>query len=156
MNTPSREQLQESLKEARLSKRLIRDIRYIPEEIAHPDERDFLAISTKSGNEGVLLYKDTLLTYELQRRRPNKNGRIEAVICDICATWQRGTNSAIITFKKSDKATVSHLVCADLDCSLHVRDVTAASALSRVQLREHISPQARIIRLNERLERMIG
>lgn len=155
MKIPSKEELDTMLKEVRISKRLVRDIRYIPEEITHPNERDFLTVTTKSGKEGVFIFNEIVVHFTLDRRRPNTAGRVEAIICDICATWQRGTNSAVLTFKKSSTHSVSYLVCADLDCSLHVRDLTDASKLSRTQLRENIMPEARIIRLQDRLAKTL-
>lgn len=155
MNLPTRDELNELLKTERISKRLMRDLRYVPEEINHTDKRDFLVVATKSDNEGVLLYEGSLHQFELRKRGSNAAGRVEAIICDICATWQRGTASAVITFKKSDRHTVSHLVCADLNCSLHVRDLTDASKISRTQLREQISPDDRVIRLNKRLGELL-
>lgn len=151
MELPTREELSELLKNHRISKRLVRDIRYVPEEIAYSEERDFLAVFTKSGSEGVLIFEGTLVPIERAKRLPNKSGRIEAVICDICATWQRGTNSAVLTLRRSGERSSSYLVCADLDCSLHVRDLTDASKISRTQLREHNTISDRIARLNARL-----
>lgn len=155
MNLPDREELSTILKSARISRRLVRDLRYVPEEITYAELRDFLAVTTKSGKEGVLLYEGAIVPFELSARTANTSGRVEAIICDICATWQRGTNSANLTLKMADNRTVSHLVCADLDCSLHVRDVTAQSKLSRSQLREHITPEGRIARLNQRLTEIL-
>ncbi|HEY1085969.1 MAG TPA: FBP domain-containing protein [Candidatus Saccharimonadales bacterium] len=151
MKNISRDELSEILRGMRISRRLVRDLRFVPEEISYVNQRDFLAVYTKSGTEGVLLYKDMTRPFELKKRMPNSSGRVEAVICDICATWQRGTNSAMLTLYKDKKHTISHLVCADLDCSLHVRDLTDESKLSRTQLREHLTPEARIARLEERL-----
>ncbi len=151
MNLLSRDEFGDVLKRMRISKRLQRDIRYVPEEITHIGERDFLTVRTKSGAEGVLLFGDYCVPFSLKKRSANAKGRVEAIICDICSTWQRGTNSVVITFKTSDTSTVSHLVCGDLDCSLHVRDLTDVSKLSRTQLREHISPSERLARLHTTL-----
>ncbi len=156
MEVPTREAFAEMIKAARISKRLVRDIRYVPEEVTYPELRDFLAVTNKAGSEGVLLYETQVISFVLQRRQANKNGRIEAIICDICASWQRGTNSAILTLQQSSKKNVSHLVCADLNCSLHVRDLTDASKLSRTQLRENISAETRVMRLHERIERILS
>lgn len=155
MNLPNREGFTALVKDARISRRLMRDLRYVPEEISHTELRDFVTVTTKSGKEGVLLYGDMIIPFELSVRATNASGRVEAVICDICATWQRGTNSANLTFKKGDNRTVSHLVCADLDCSLHVRGLTAVSKVSRTQLRENISSDGRIRRLHERLRSIL-
>lgn len=93
-------------------------------------------------------------TFRLEKRAANSSGRTEAIICDICATWQRGSHSAALTFTK-EKSTTTFLVCGDLDCSLHVRDKTPAAVLSRTQLREHITPEERVERLRRRLAAML-
>ncbi len=152
MKILSREEFIDMLRQARASKRLMRNLRYVPEEVSYPDQRDFMAIMTRSGNEGVLLLDGKVIPMSLQKRSANRQGRIEAIICDICATWQRGTNSATLTFKKSATVSISHLVCADLDCSLHVRDLTDEGRISRTQLRGHIAPKDRVDRLRERLD----
>ncbi len=155
MKPPTKPEFELLMREKHVSKRLIRELRYIPGGIDHASERDFLVVTTKSANDGVLMFDEIVVQFRLEKRRPNSSGRVEAIICDICATWQRGTNSAILSFKKSSTRTVSHLVCADLDCSLHVRDMTDASKLSRTQLRENILPEDRIGRLRTRLAQIL-
>ncbi|HEY5695734.1 MAG TPA: FBP domain-containing protein [Candidatus Saccharimonadales bacterium] len=153
MEPITREQFAELTKSLR--PRLRRELRFVPEEITDWLDRDFLAITNKQGNEGVLLIPflhNAVVPFTLQARKPNAKGRVEAIICDICATWQRGPHSAAITFTDGDKRSVSFLCCADLNCSLHVRDKTDAAKLSRTQLREHILPEGRVRRLKERLQ----
>lgn len=133
--------------------RLRRELRFVPEEIDTWDERDFLAVMTKSGTEGVLIvpFADmAVVPFRVQKRTPNSMGRTEAVICDICASWQRGTHSQVLTFDKQ-KSSSSFLVCRDLDCSFHVRNKTPESVLSRTQLRENNSVEDRIKRLKQRM-----
>jgi len=151
MILPTKDELTKLLTAARISKRIIRDLRYVPEGITYPEERDFLAVMNKASAEGVLLYGERVIPFLLSKRSANRAGRVEAIICDICATWQRGTNSAVLTLKRSSERSSSYLVCADLDCSLHVRDMTNASKLSRSQLREHVTIPERIARLETRL-----
>lgn len=136
--------------------RLRKTLRFVPEEVANWDLRDFLIVTDKSGREGVLLYREEVVPFMLHPRTAKSSGRVEAIICDICATWRRGTESATITFQAGERRSVSHLVCADLDCSLHVRGLTDASVLSRSQLREDITPDARVARLHMRLKAIIG
>ena len=138
--------------------RLRRELRFVPEEINSWEDRDFLAVTTKSGAEGALIIPFAgmlVVPFRLQKRMPNKMGRTEAIICDICATWQRGSNSAVITFPKG-KSSTSFLVCADLNCSLHVRNKTPESILSRTQLREHNTVEDRISRLRSRLQNILN
>lgn len=151
MRLLSREEFATSIGAAAIKPRLRRILRYVPEEITYSEAREFLTVTNKSGNEGVLLYGELVVPFQLSPRIAKSGGRVAAVICDICATWRRGPESASITFPKGDKSTVSYLVCADLDCSLHVRGLTATGLLSRSQVREDITPEKRIERLNARL-----
>lgn len=131
--------------------RLRRELRFVPEEISHWENRDFLAVMNRSKSEGILIFDDRrVVPFQLQRRKPNPAGQTAAIICDFCATWQRGGNSAIITSQK-EKSTQSFLCCGDLECSLHVRDKTPEAKLSRVQLRENITPELRVVRLRQKL-----
>lgn len=148
--------LVQSLKNTRIKPRIIRELRYVPSEIVHPESRDFLAIMNKSRSEGVLLFEDQFYPFSLAKKAASTSGRTDGIICDICATWQRGSNAARLTLQKAAKTTVSYLVCADLDCSLHVRDLTPESKLSRAQLREHITPEGRIERLQKNLLRILS
>jgi hypothetical protein len=142
-----------------LKPRLRRELRFVPEEITAWEDRDFLAVTNKQGNEGILIvpfaHKKTA-PFSLQARKPNASGRVEAIICDICATWQRGTHSAVITFPVDAARSVSFLCCADLLCSFHVRGKTTAAQLSRTQLREQITTEGRIMRLKERLTAILA
>lgn len=136
---------------AGIKPRLARELRFVPEKVANWPQRDFLAVLTKSKNEGVLLYEDRVVAFQIDRRKPGASGRVEPIICDLCATWQRGSNSATITFTRRDKSTISYLCCGDLDCSLHVRGLTNAGRLARTQLREDITPERRIERLHAKI-----
>ena len=156
MTPVSREELTEKLVEARIRSRLRRIIRYVPEEIKNWELRDFLAVTDKSRREGALLFEDYVVPFALSARTRNAHGRTEAIICDICASWRRGPESAVITFSRDATTQVSYLVCGDLDCSLHVRGVTDAGKLSRTQIREDITPDGRITRLHERLRNILG
>jgi hypothetical protein len=155
MHTVTREEFETLLKQASIKPRLRRELRFVPEEIAHWNERDFLAVLNKSKSEGVLIILRAeavrVLPFRLQKRTANASGRVEAIICDFCASWQRGSNSAIISIIESDKSSRSFLCCQDLDCSLHVRDLTPAAAVSRAQLRETMTVEDRVERLKRRL-----
>lgn len=151
----TRNQFQELITSAHIRPRLRRELRYVPEEITSWEDRDFLTVTNKQGGEGILIYLSDTLPFSLQPRRQNAAGRIEAIICDICATWQRGTHSASITFQK-ESGSVSFLVCADLQCSLHVRGKTDASRLSKVQLRENVDTDGKVQRLQDRLRRIVA
>lgn len=138
--------------------RLRKELRFVPEEILDWRNRDFLIVTNKQGSEGVLiapLDNGIVLPFAIERRKPNSRGRVEAIICDICATWQRGTHSAVITFWITSTHSVSFLCCGDLQCSLHVRGMTAASVLARAQVREQLSNDERVDRLNRRLKAII-
>jgi hypothetical protein len=157
MEPITREQFAELVRT--LKPRLHRELRFIPEEVTGWQDRDFLVVTNKQGNEGVLIVPflgDKVVPFSLIARRPNAAGRVEAIICDICATWQRGTHSAVITFTVDSTRTVSFLCCGDLQCSLHVRGKTPAATLSRAQLREQITPEGRIERLKRRLRDILA
>lgn len=154
MNVIDRLQLAKLLDAARIKPRIKRDLRFVPEEITDWADRDFLAVTNRSRSEGVLVlpFKEMrIIPFQLHSRQANKAGRVEAIICDFCATWQRGSNSAVISIQRAG-STASFLCCADLDCSLHVRTKTPAGVLSRTQLRENNSIEERIERLRARLE----
>jgi len=156
MNSLTREDFTQRMGAATVRPRLVRELRFVPEEITNWEQRDFLAVLTKSKNEGVLLCGDMVVAFMLGKRKPGGSGRVEPIICDLCATWQRGSNSAIITFVRSDKSTISYLCCGDLDCSLHVRGLTIAGKLARTQLREDITPERRIQRLRTKTSAIIA
>lgn len=156
MHRITREEFAERVVAARIKSRLRKVLRFVPEEITEWDSRDFLAVTDKAGNEGVLMYQDTTVPFMLSPRVARSGGRVAAIICDICATWRRGPESAVLTLPKGDSISVSYLVCADLDCSLHVRGMTAAGILSRSQIREDITPDRRKERLRERLTAILS
>lgn len=156
MNAITREQFAELANGVK--PRLRRELRFTPESITDWHDRDFLVVTNKQGNEGVLIvpFADfAVLPFAIDRRQPNAAGRVEAIICDICATWQRGTHSAVITFTSSSTRSVSFLCCEDLQCSLHVRGKTPAAILSRAQIREQLTPNERIERLTRRLTNIV-
>lgn len=137
--------------------RLKRELRFVPEEISGWEDRDFIAVMNRAQSEGVLiaeLGERYVAPFRLQKRSANSQGRVEAIICDFCATWQRGSNSFVISFQK-EKGSVSFLCCGDLLCSFHVREKTLESKLSRMQLRETISVEGKIRRLRNRLQRIL-
>lgn len=156
MKAITREEFAQIIKS--MKPRLRRELRFVPEEITSWQDRDFLAVMNRGKTEGIIIAPlETLhlAPFRLQKRRPNASGRVEPVICDFCATWQRGSNSATITFIK-EKSTQTFLCCADLLCSLHVRNKTPESKLSRVQLREHTTLEDRVRRLKLKLEAVIS
>jgi hypothetical protein len=154
MRAITRDDFADLVKTANIKPRVRRDMRFVPEDITDWEDRDFLAVMNRSKSEGVLVAPfDTyyIAPFQLQKRKPNSVGRTEAIICDFCVTWQRGSNSAIISFTR-EKSTVSFLCCGDLLCSLHVRNKTPAAKISRTQLRENNTVQQRVERLRTKLE----
>ena len=156
MNRLTREEFRQTVTAAGVKPRLRKILRFVPEEVTEWDCRDFLAVTDKSGREGVLLYGNTVASFTLTPRGSKASGQVAAVICDICATWQRGTASATLTLYKDARRSVSHLVCGDLNCSLHVRGITAAGLYSRSQIRENITAENRVARLRKRLEGILA
>lgn len=157
MKVLTKEDLEVLLNMFAIKQRLKRELRFSPEQIGDWDERDFVAVMNRSKTEGVIvaeLGKLYVIPFRLTARTATRTGRKEPVICDICATWQRGSYSAIITFVK-EKRSVSFLCCEDLNCSLHVRDRTSQAKLSRVHLRESLSTERRVERLHRKLQAII-
>ncbi|MNH50548.1 hypothetical protein D3C73_21740 [compost metagenome] len=151
--------LESLLDEFGIKKKLRSELKFISDRVMDWSERDFVAITDRHRSQGVLIAElNTLhvIPFRFQARKASSmTGRIEAVICDFCSTWQRGSNSAVITFDRSDRSSRSYLCCADLLCSLHVRDLTTQAKLSRTQLREQMTPVRRIERLRANLDRII-
>lgn len=145
--------------------RLKKELRFVTstENISDEEwrERELLPITDRSGNKGVLLISlDTgfiVLPYELKTGiTSSSTGRSQSVICDFCQTWQNGNKSGSITFAKSRTSNVSYLCCADLKCSMHVRNKTEESHTSRAQLREDMSIDQRVERLKIRIKSFIS
>lgn len=151
----------ELLRQWRVSRRLVRELRYAPDVIGNWEDRDFLAVTTRSGNEGVLVvpHGDTyaLVLFWLTRRVVDtRTGKTKPIICDFCYTWQPGGSAAAITCTRQHGGhTFTFLCCGDLDCSLHVRDMTTAATRSRTQVREDITPEGRVDRLQRKLHMLL-
>lgn len=150
MKKLDQEDIDQLLTDNRISKRLLKDLRYSLEGIDWVNE-EFITLRNRQGNEGVFLYDSKVLQFSLAKRIARSNGRMEAIICDLCATWQSGPRSAVITFQRAGY-TSSFLVCGDLECSKHVRGLTSAAKVSRSQLREQMSTRERVKRLDKNIE----
>lgn len=124
--------------------------------------RELLPIPTKDGKAGILFVEVHGemygVPYEISPLRDAATGRSKPIICDFCKTWQAGARAGYITFqvKRGTSNVIGFLCCADLQCSLHVRDLTSASKVSRSQLREDITTDRRIERLRHTLEAVVG
>lgn len=118
-------------------------------------------LPTKDNRAGILfLSLDQALyatSYEIDMIKASSSGRSKPVICDFCRTWQTGARAGAITFRigRASLHTISFLCCLDLACSLHVRDKTSASKTSRAQLREQVTTEYRIERLNAKLRLLV-
>lgn len=123
--------------------------------------RDMVGLPTKDGGSGVLLIelRNRLYSvfYEISPLRDRAAGLTKPIICDFCKTWQAGGRAGSITFrlKRRSLDSVSYLCCLDLNCSLHIRDMTEAARSSRAQLREDITQEYRIERFGNSLSRLI-
>jgi hypothetical protein len=157
MRQLDRAQVEDALRLYNIGRRLRGSLRYDLDAVDW-SQCEFITLTNKQRNEGVLFSEVTgagVIAYQLQRRRAGSSGRTESIICDICMTWQAGSRSATITFEKA-RGTASFLVCADLACCDHVRNKTLDALISREQLREHISIEARIERLERNLARILS
>src|SRR5258708_3852405 len=145
------------LGDAQIKHSLVNALRYLPEKIDDWEDLELLPIFTRNDNYGVLLIDivGTLnaLPFNIRRRIVNNaTGRSKPVICDLCFTYRAGISSAVITFSdRQETKSLSILCCADLLCSRHVRNKTSASRMSRTQLPESISTEARVGRLKRKL-----
>ena len=124
-------------------------------------DREMLAVPTKDGNAGVLLIaldeRIYGMPYEINDIRDAVTGRSKPIICDFCKTWQAGPRAGYIVFrtKRASSNVIGFLCCADLQCSLHVRDKTTAAKTSRSQLREDVTVDQRVARLQSKLAAVI-
>jgi hypothetical protein len=154
MKQLSRDDFPILLKQAGIKLRLQRELRFVPETYSWADS-ELLAVTTRSGNEGILLVGDETLhivPFEIKRSLTDtRTGRSKPITCDFCHTWQKGGNAASITFARTDKTSTTYLCCADLACSMHVRDKTPEAQLSRTQLHEDMTTIQRVERLRRNL-----
>lgn len=148
----SSEEFRSGLDAAMVKKRLRAELKYSPEIISDWDTHDFLAVFTKTGREGVLVFEGRYIPFSYI---PSKNTNVsKPVLCTICATWQRASSVATIRFS-TPSGSVQHLVCEELLCSSHVRALTAEGVFARAQMREDITSEGRVDRLKKRLNAMI-
>lgn len=146
--------------QAGVKPRIRADLKFVTSTAALADdwsEYEVLSVGDKSGRNGVLLLqpgeKLYAAPYELIPITASATtGRAQAIICDFCYTWQRGSNAASITLTHaSTKRGIRFLCCGDLKCSSHVRTETKAAVLSRTQLHENLTDDDRVFRLKERI-----
>ncbi len=122
---------------------------------------ELFGLPTKNNSAGILFLEPHgdlyAIAYEINAIPAGATGRTKPIICDFCKTWQTGGRAGSITFRTERRSSnsVSFLCCLDLACSLHVRDLTAASKSSRAQLREDITPEHRVKRLQTKLDSLI-
>ena len=166
MQTLTSDRFDQLIKDPSVSPRLRRELRFVPSVGTLTDqdylEREMVAVHDRSGQTGVLIIETDathVIPYALTRGiKDSQTGRGKPVICDFCKTWQSGSHAGRITFRPDRRLenSFSYLVCADLDCSAHVRSKTAASARSRTQLHEDIDDARRIERLQESLRALVA
>ncbi|MDQ5963229.1 MAG: hypothetical protein QG629_311 [Patescibacteria group bacterium] len=126
------------------------------------DENELVAIFTRSGNEGVMFICTSsnavrCIPFFLTKGfKDSTSGRTKPVICDFCKTWQSGQKAARISFRPNYRSqdSFAHIICADMRCSDHARGKSPESNYSRTQIREDITPEDRILRLNKSLENL--
>lgn len=146
---------------ASVRKRLRSELRFIPEAITDWNEREFIAVSDRTGNKGVLVIELAdncyVTPYTLSGRLVNKQtGRSKALICDLCYTWQASGKGAQLSFTRAtDGHGITLLCCGDLQCSQHVRSKTVAAVLSRANLREDLTDAQRVTRSHTKLAALV-
>lgn len=167
MKTLTQEQFNQLIAQAQIKPRLQQDLRFVASTAGMTNEdwqeAELLSIADRNGTKGVLLIvpDDDLyvLPYELSRGFASReSGRAQPVICDFCRTWQSGSGSGMISFRRNKQSlnSVGFLCCADVACSKHVRNKTNAARISRAQLREDLTNEQRVERLKTRLRQLIA
>lgn len=139
--------------------RLVRELRFVPGDIGDWSLREFIAVFDRAHDQGVLIIEEEagqmVIPCTIQRRIVDATGRSKSITCDLCRTWQRGSNAARLTFvRPRDQHSITILCCGDLLCSLHVRTLTPQSVVSRTHLREDITDAGRIQRLQGALHKL--
>ena len=158
MKAINKEQVQDLGKQAACNKKVLAGLRLGSLLTTDWGNLDFFVLFDKTQRHGLLFYEiDQRLMafpYTMTPKKPRRDGRHVAVICDLCKTWRRGGSIGLLTLTVAgDKhRLVGCYACRDLNCSLHVRDLTSQATLSRTQLREDMEPAERIARLDRNLQ----
>lgn len=110
-------------------------------------ERGYLVADTSFGLVGAVL--------RLPKNRPH--GR--RALCSLCYTQHKSQGALLMVANRAGRAgrnhnTVGTYICADLSCSLYLRGLRRA--FGGGMLPETLDPEARIRRLNERVEDFLG
>ncbi len=148
----SLESLASSLATSGFNKKKLKEYRVPSQFKEYWPEIDLAPLCDKAEVKGVLMFEATgqlqAVMYELKKIKPGLSGASKPIICDFCFTMQPRNQTALITFtlNREKTKTVAYYCCADLQCSLHVRGLTEAALRSKSQLREDISPEARVTR----------
>ena len=143
------------------NKKLIAELRMGPLASMDWPNLDFFVLSDKSQRKGLLFYelggRLTAVAYAITPKHPHRDGRNVPVICDICKTWRRGGATGLLTMAVvgDKRRSIGCYACLDLQCSLHVRNLTPQAILSRTQLREDIKPEERVARLHRNLQEIL-
>jgi len=149
-----------AMKTAGIKARLQKEVRFRPDAFVWA-ETELAFVADRSQSKGVLLLQPDeqlfMISYEISPGLVDKTGRTKPITCDFCYTWQPGGNAASITFQLKSAAihTITFLCCGDLQCAMHVRTKTAASLVSRTQLREGMDDKQRVERLRRRLRELV-
>lgn len=161
MITITQQKFDDILKQSDVKPRLKKELKFVAgmsNMVSDWADCEIFSIADRTSRNGVLLLQpyDNLyaVQYELTPRIVDSfTGRDRAVICDFCRTWQKGSNAASISFTHPiSKNTMTFLCCGDLACSKHVRTETNAGLVSRTQLKEDLTDEARVARLKSRLD----
>lgn len=115
---------------------------------------ELMPLSDKSRASGILLFESAetvrAAQFEIKKIKSTGAGQRKPMVCDFCYTLRPGGQIGMICFVLDRQKTrmLSHYVCADLACSLHVRGLTDALVYAKTQIREDISTPDRIARLH--------
>lgn len=116
---------------------------------------DFLGWIHRSGHLGFIVCRiGNGVTGLVVERNVTRGPGLRRLMCDICCTLH--DKGGIATYTRWNRAQMrarSHMLCADLGCSLYVRRLLKTEC---VQMAETMSQEEKIGRLNDNVRRIIG
>lgn len=119
--------------------------------------KEFIAVFDKSRTRGLLVCKPTIfdgaVSFGVRRIQSSAGGRLKPVTCDLCVTWLPGSKAATITLRHANTRLITHTFycCVNLECSKNVRGKTTEALESRVHLRENLTDEQRVERLESKI-----
>jgi len=116
---------------------------------------DFLGWIHRSGHLGFVVCRtDNGPTGLVLERHVARAPGQRRLMCDICCTLHAQGGVATFTrWNRTQMRARSHMLCADLRCSLYVRELIKTDC---IQMAETITRGEKIARLNDNMRRFLG